>query len=671
MCNKNEIETLNIIFSQVSDEFNWLNNTSTPIETINGQLRLVPESNQSEFSRSVGTLDPTNNRIRLIMNTVTFRPQLSTQPNFCAKVEIFNGSVLIDFFTLFLADIEPGESIQYNFDRVYKYEGLSGAISMKITTVEGWQNVLFLDYLKTFNFNYCNDNVRNYFILDGFLADSFGSVSSAIQLLEYKIDGVETLTPAFFSENNSPGGDPVVDWFMAKANLDGSDRLSNVIDPNTFNPFISEFGLDYDPANYYDGKPTGVVSGSNYGSGIMNIGFEKPSILNGSLMVNDGAFFVDIDFNQDLFIVFNVLVNNSNVNVFDSPNIYRQYTILWNVQKCTSQFSYIDILNSNELSNQDNNGFLSGITGIETTTEIINCNQLFEFNGNEGTFEFLINFGTNIGQAGIEHEAFNLPDKFEIEWNGQLFSSGYVGSQSRDQELINLGVPLSQINTGTPSTGNGTLLFNKDQASPTTALIRVTAPFSNTAWNVIGICPSGLPEQLPTVQIIGPRLFNKGDQQTFNITSGDADGTIVSWSIIWGSEGSTSGTGSPPSSIQRTFNTLGSQTITIQVVDNDGNTGSNTFSISVIGINTYSTTGRLFADCFDGINFDLVVTSGSVTLTNIFSTILGNPLQAQISIDGVIIVNFITVVLPVGSYLVTSSTVDCANGTGRNEIFIS
>jgi hypothetical protein len=670
MCDPNSNELINVIFANVNDEFNWLNNTSTPVETIDGQLRLVPESNQSEFSRSIGTLDPTNNRIRLIMDTVTFRPQLSTQTDFCAKVEIFNGSALIDFFTLFLADIGPGESVKYNFDRVYKYEGLSGAVSMKITTVDGFENVLFLDYLKILNFNYCNDNVRNYFIIDGFLADSFGSVSSAIQLLEYKIDGVETLTPAFFSENNLPGGNPIADWFMANADLDGSDRVANIIDPNTFNPFISEFGLEYDVANYYDGKPTAVVSGSDYGSGIMNIGFEKPSILNGSLAVNDGAFFVDIDFNQDLQIVFNVLVNNTNANVFDSPDIYRQYTISWNVQKCSSRFSYIDVLNSNEVSNQDNNGFLSGITGVETTTEIVGCDQLFEFDGNEGTFQFLINFGSDVGQAGIEYEAFNLPDKFEIEWNGQSFSSGYVGSQSNDQNLLNLGVPLSEINTGTPSTGNGLLLFTKDQASPTTALIRVTAPFANTSWNVLGICPSGVGQQPPTVEITGSTLFNQGDQQTFNITASDTDGAIVSWSIIWGSGGSSSGSGTPPPTIQRTFNTLGSQTITIQVVDNDGNTASDTLNVNVVGTNTFSTSGRQFADCFDGINFNLIVTSGSVTLSNLFSTNLGNPIPADIAIDGLIIANFQQVVLPVGTYVITSTTVDCTNGTGRNEIFI-
>jgi hypothetical protein len=280
MCDKNINEIIDLLFSSANDEFNWLYNTDVAVQTENGKLKLTPDSNTSRFTRSLGSLDATNNRIKLQLNLNVFRPQLSTQSEFCAKFEIFNGSSLIDSFSIYLDEVISGEFVEYNFDRIYKYEGLSGAISLKITTVEGWENHIYIDYLKCIDFNYCDDDVRNYFILDSILENSILSVSSAIQLLEFNIDGVETLTPAFFAENNSPGGNPLTEWFFAKSNIDGSGREANDVDPNTFNPFISEFGLTYDPTNYFDGKPTAVTSGSDYGSEIMRIGFDKPSILN-------------------------------------------------------------------------------------------------------------------------------------------------------------------------------------------------------------------------------------------------------------------------------------------------------------------------------------------------------------------------------------------------------
>jgi len=278
----------------------------------------------------------------------------------------------------------------------------------------------------------------------------------------WKVDNIETLTPAFFSENNSPGGKPIDDWFFALANIDGTDRQANTTNPNTFNPFISELGLLFDDSNFYKGKAAGTTSGSDYGTGILNLGFEKPVVLNGNLLNQEGAFFVDIDFTKNLKIVFNILVNNGS-DVFDSPEIFRQYTILFDHDSCERKFFYKDILNGEKVVDQKENGFLFGLTGTESSVETIGCDETFNFNGESGTFEFQIDFGTDIGMTGISYNAYSVPDIFEIEWNGKIFSSGYVGSNSRDQQLLNLGVSQSDINTGNPSTGIGNLLFNKDQ----------------------------------------------------------------------------------------------------------------------------------------------------------------------------------------------------------------
>lgn len=493
-CNKNINSLIDLDFSAVNDEFNWVNNTDTPIETISGQLRFIPESISSQYSRGLGNLDAANNRIRLQLNMDVFRPQASPDETFCATFGIYLGATLIDEFTLYVDGLASGERAEYNLDRLYSYQGVGGAISLKITTIEGIENQLFLDYLKAEDSNFCDDDVRVYFVIDNFLADAIGSVSSAVQLLEWKVDDVETLTPLFFTENPTPGGDPSADWKRAKADIDGQNRDANTVDPNTFNPFATEWGLDFvDVAgNHFGGKPTGTTSGGDYGSGILQIGFEKPTILNELLDQKDGAFFIDIDYTKNLKIVFNILVNNTDSNPFNSPDIYRRFTILWDAADlCAKQFYFNDVLDNDEFQDEIINGFLSGITGKRVTQIAVDCNDIFSFAGNAGTFEFPMDFGSGIGIAGIDYQAFNLPDKFEIEWDGKTFSSGYVGLDVHDQALLNLGISPSEIKTDNPSSGMGTLSFNKTTAQPETGIIRVTAPLAGTAWQIDGICPGG------------------------------------------------------------------------------------------------------------------------------------------------------------------------------------
>jgi len=492
MCDENINEILVVDFSTTNDEFNWLNTTSTPIETIGGQLRLVPENSSSVFRRGLGVLDPVNNRIRLRINMDLFRPQTSTHDKINVVFGVYAGTVLIDQFTVYYEGILPGELVEYNFDRVYKYESIAGNISLKVSLLEGFQNQLLLDYLKCHDSTFCEDNIRTYFVIDQLFEKSLVSESSGIQLLEWKIDDVETLTPAFFSENTSVGGNPLADWLFAKSGIDGSNRVSDNASPNTFNPFSDELGLVFDTVNsFHGGKPTATQSGSDYGSGILSLGLEKPSVFNGQLLSKKGAFFIDIDYSKNLKVVFSVLVNNLDSNVFNSPDLYRKYTIVWDSKNCQKSFYYQDQLATNPITKiqSDEDGFLFGLTGGVSLQTVIGCDQSFSYSGESGVFEFQIDFGTDIGTCGINYDAYGVPDKFEIEWNGQIFSTGFVGDTYYNQQLINLGVPPSQINTANPGNGSGILNFVKSQAFPTTATVRVTAPLSGTGWAMSGICP--------------------------------------------------------------------------------------------------------------------------------------------------------------------------------------
>jgi hypothetical protein len=492
MCDENINEILVVEFPATNDEFNWLNNTSIPIQTVGGQLRLSPESSSSAFRRGLGILDPVNNRIRLQINMDLFRPQTSTHDKINVVFGVYAGATLIDQFTVYYEGLSAGELVEYNFDRVYKYESMGGNISLKVSFPEGFQNQVLFDYLKCYDFKFCEDKIRTYFVIDQLFESALMSQSSGIQLTEWKVDDVETLTPDFFTENASVGGNPLTEWLFAKANIDGSGRISDDATPNTFNPFVGEFGLTFDTVNsFHGGKPNGTQTGSNYGSGVLTLGFEKPSVFNGQLSSKKGAFFIDLDYSKNLKVVFNVLINNTKTNVFDSPEYFRKYTILWDSKNCQKSFYYQDQLSSNQTTKipaiQD--GFLFGLTGGISLQTVIGCDQSFSYSGDSGTYEFQIDFGTDIGMCGVNYNAFGVPDKFEIEWNGQLFSSGYVGESFYDQQLINLGISPTEINTASPGNGVGILNFVKSQAFPTTATIRVTAPLSGTGWEMSGICP--------------------------------------------------------------------------------------------------------------------------------------------------------------------------------------
>ena len=298
---------------------------------------------------------------------------------------------------------------------------------------------------------------------------------------------METLTTEFFNENNVLGGNPLLEWKFANADLDGTNRVSENTNPKSFNPFVDELGLTFDTAtSFHGGKPLSVTSGSDYGTGVMQLGFLKPAILNGNLVVKKGAFFIDIDYTKPLKVEFNVVVNDLNVNVFTNPKYYRKYCIEWNPLTCEKKFFYME---NGVVVDQLINGFLSGLTGVEILETVIPCDGKFSSSGQQGNFTFTIDFGTGVGFAGINYNAYSVPDRFIIEWNGQTFDTGFVGDSSNDAQLIAAGVDLADINTGSPSTGSGSLIFTKNLPSPSTAKVTVLAPLGNTGWNITGICP--------------------------------------------------------------------------------------------------------------------------------------------------------------------------------------
>lgn len=488
MCDKNINTLLNVDFSQVDDSVNWLHDSSNVLQTSGGKLIIDADSNGRTFTRQLGTFDNANDRVQIKCNIEAANLAFLGSTTMEATFEIWSGTQKLHTSCASFDSIAIGVNHNYFLDRTCKIDNsLSAPLTLKIIITEGFQYELRLEDLEVTDFNYCTEDIRTYFVIDQFLEDSLASVASAFQLESWKVDGVETLTPDFFNDNNSSGGNPLAVWKFANADLDGSNRVAENTSPKSFNPFVDELGLTFDTAtSFHGGKPTAVTSGSNYGTGIMEIGILKPAILNGDLQVKNGAFFIDIDYTKSLKIEFNVVVNDQTSSVFSSPKYYRKYSIEWNPLTCEKKFYYTE---NGVLKDELVNGFLSGLTPVDVLETIIACDGKFSSSGQQGNFTFTIDFGTETGTAGINYNAYDIPDRFMIEWNGQTFDSGFVGSDTYDNDLINAGVSPSDINTGSPSTGSGTLTFTKTLASPSRAKITVLAPLGNTGWNITGVCP--------------------------------------------------------------------------------------------------------------------------------------------------------------------------------------
>jgi len=144
-------------------------------------------------------------------------------------------------------------------------------------------------------------------------------------------------------------------------------------------------------------------------------------------------------------------------------------------------------------SNAIKNGDKILYNGVWVTVDcivFIPCGTAQSFTGGQSfPTEQTINLGSGLGVVTLSYEAFDLPDKFQVFFNGvKVIDTGYKGAtpyQSElDTSLASKGLPSETI-TG-PTTGTAT--FTKS-TNHTTAIVKVYAPLVNTAWNYTLSCP--------------------------------------------------------------------------------------------------------------------------------------------------------------------------------------
>ena len=149
----------------------------------------------------------------------------------------------------------------------------------------------------------------------------------------------------------------------------------------------------------------------------------------------------------------------------------------------------------------------------------ISCNSALNVDGAEGIYEVDITIGTELGSTGLRYESFNIPDRFQLFFDGNLVSdSKYVGDNlsSYKNTLLNttnkvlpvfiydgttfidsgltdtISITNSDIASGIPSeptAGKGEIKFNKTKSNVTVMKLRVTGVLGNTLWNASPICP--------------------------------------------------------------------------------------------------------------------------------------------------------------------------------------
>ena len=170
--------------------------------------------------------------------------------------------------------------------------------------------------------------------------------------------------------------------------------------------------------------------------------------------------------------------------------------------KVTACCSYIDGTN------------LCGVTTSTTTTQVvIPCGTSSTYSGgNAYPTPNTITLGSSIGTVSLQFQAFDVPDRFIVQWNGNyVIDTGYrgfsgynIGGANRSAFTSSLTGKVDPItgltypnNTQWPgdgypiviSPGIGTSTFPKNASLPSTANVFVYAPIVGTAWTFTLGCP--------------------------------------------------------------------------------------------------------------------------------------------------------------------------------------
>lgn len=117
------------------------------------------------------------------------------------------------------------------------------------------------------------------------------------------------------------------------------------------------------------------------------------------------------------------------------------------------------------------------------------CGTLVSYAGGQ-TFPRIIqiNLGAGTGISALNYQAFNIPDKFIVFFDGvEVINTGYRGNSGYQGQLTSNLLSRSLPNETIQGPGAGTLSFNKNTATAV-AYVYVYAPLDNTRWEFTLTC---------------------------------------------------------------------------------------------------------------------------------------------------------------------------------------
>lgn len=136
---------------------------------------------------------------------------------------------------------------------------------------------------------------------------------------------------------------------------------------------------------------------------------------------------------------------------------------------------------------EKNNIICGPSTSSSSGGETSPCSQTIN-SGGEGITEIFINLGSDTGTVTLAYNAYAVPDKFVVEWNGsEVINTGYRGDADEDDEIF------EATGEHVVGPGAGVATFNKSLSFPATAKITITAPIEGTVWDFTLYCPGETP----------------------------------------------------------------------------------------------------------------------------------------------------------------------------------
>lgn len=95
-----------------------------------------------------------------------------------------------------------------------------------------------------------------------------------------------------------------------------------------------------------------------------------------------------------------------------------------------------------------------------------------------------------VGDLTVKITGDEVPCNFFLKWNGEVVSTGYIGLDTYDDQLLANGVSAGDINTGSTSTKNTNITINKTSSYPNIVQLEVFSPLLNDEYEVEVIhCP--------------------------------------------------------------------------------------------------------------------------------------------------------------------------------------